>query len=153
MDGRRHLGAATAGSEIFSRPLHGPRLGGRQGMCTRAASESGREFGQRQVGDDDVGGASERLIQRIALGLGDDELREGAGIDRTGTSIATGRPRSEMITWRPLRTSSSRLVRFCRASLIPAVRMALSVPHAAHRGNRHADHGDSCRGNRTPAAA
>ena len=50
-----------------------------------------------------------------------------------GANRATGRPRSVMTTSRPFFTSSSRLVRFCRSSRTPAVRISFIVSHVARQ--------------------
>jgi hypothetical protein len=80
MDGRRQLGAPTTGREAFSLALNGPRLGGREGSLADTPSERRREFSQRQVGDHDVWRAGERVVQCVALRLGNDQLHKGAGV-------------------------------------------------------------------------
>src|SRR3977135_1506613 len=76
-----------------------------------------------------------------------DRPRKGFAVaGRGGTSRATGLPRSVIVISCPLRTSSMRAERFCRASRMPASFMKKIVLHVALK-NKHVSRviGNFCR--------
>jgi hypothetical protein len=81
MDGRRELYMPANRRQFQGIMMELSGLQRRENAFARAAAESRGHFGQRQIGQDYSTSAEERLIERIALRLLDEELDECAGVE------------------------------------------------------------------------